>query len=820
MLKNYFNIAWRTLLHNKLYSVINIAGLTFGISCFILIGLYLFDELTFDRHHTNADRIYRVVEHKNVKGEETTIAAAGYKLATESKKLISEVENTTRFARNGRANLVDPQNPVYYQETVSIADENFLSIFDFPLLSGNRKTALKEPNAIIITEDLAKRLFGHTDVMGKTLEFSFLDNPLKITGVLKNHPSNSSFDFNSLLSDATFQQADGYKEMIASDWVSNNFTVYTQLKPGSNPDVVSAKLTKLLLANFKPEQGTKISYSLQALPDIHLYSQNIVDGARNSNVEAISQGSIQYIKVFAIVALFVLLIGCINYMNLTTARSSNRLKEIGVRKSIGAFRSHLVKQFLLESLLVTSISFALSIGLVNLILPAFSQFVNKKLSLGFASDYRIWLISITVSIIVGLLAGSYPALVLSRFKTALLLKGLKIQDRTGLSLRKGLVIFQFAISTVILIATIVLFMQVRFLNNTNLGFNKDLLVVVDVNSGKTRNEFEVIKTEMSKIPAVKSVSVSSRVPGEWKSISMVKFKTIGNTEELQQSYLIGADIDFLKTFEIKLLKGRNFSSPNDSANIIINETAARILGIEEPSGQVVEMPMMSRGGEFTPINSENTPFTARVIGIVKDFHFQSLREKIAPLVLAYNKNPIYPIDYYTARIDSKNIHATLEKLKAVMLSVNKEDPFEYHFLDEQLSLFYKEDQRRQTLLIWVALSTIFIACLGLFGLATYSAEQRIKEIGVRKVLGASVLNLATLLSGDFLKLVFIAILVAFPVAWWATNKWLQEFAYRIDLSWWVFVLAGIIALMIALVTVSFQSIRAAAANPVKALRSE
>ncbi len=820
MLKNYFNIAWRTLLHNKLYSVINIAGLTFGISCFILIGLYLFDELTFDRHHSNADRIYRVVEHKNVKGEETTIAAAGYKLATESKKSISEIENTTRFARNGRANLVDPQNPVYYQETVSIADENFLSIFDFPLLSGNRKTALKEPNSIIINEDLAKRLFGNTNVMGKTLEFSFLDVPLKITGVLKNHPSNSSFDFNSLLSDATFAQTEGYKEMMAGDWVSGNFTVYTQLKAGSNPAEVSGKLTKLLLSNFKPDQGTKISYSLQALPDIHLYSENIVDGARNSNVEAISQGSMQYIRIFAIVALFVLLIGCINYMNLTTARSSNRLKEIGVRKSIGAFRSHLVKQFLLESLLVTSISFALSIGLVNLILPAFSQFVNKKLSLGFASDYRIWLIAISVSIIVGLLAGSYPALVLSRFKTALLLKGLKIQDRTSLSLRKGLVVFQFAISTVILISTIVLFMQVRFLNNTNLGFNKDLLVVVDVNSGKTRDEFDVIKTEMSKIPAVKNVSVSSRVPGEWKSIRMVKLKTIGNSEELKVSYLIGADKDFLKTFEINLLKGRNFSSPNDSANIIINETAAKMLGIVEPSGQIVEMPMMSRGGEFTPLNRENIPFTTRVIGIVKDFHFQSLREKIAPLVLAYNQNPIHGIDYYTARIDSRGIQATLEKLKAVMLSVNKEDPFEYHFLDEQLALFYKEDQRRQTLLIWVALSTIFIACLGLFGLATYSAEQRIKEIGVRKVLGASVLNLATLLSGDFLKLVMIAILVAFPVAWWATNKWLQEFAYRIDLSWWVFVLAGIIALMIALVTVSFQSIRAAAANPVKALRSE
>ena len=376
MLKNYFNIAWRTLVHNKLYSTINIAGLTFGISCFILIGLYIFDELTFDQQHSKSDRIYRVVEHKNVKGEATVIAAASYKLATESKKSIAEVENTTRMQRSGRANLVNPENPVNFQETVTIADENFLEVFDFPLVSGDRKTALKEPNSIVVDEDLATRLFGQTNVMGKTVEFSFLDQPLKITGILKNLPSNSSFDFNSLMSDATYQNTENYKTMVAGDWSSNNYSVYALLKPHTNPKYVSGKLTKLVLSNFKPEQGTSLSFSLQSLTDVHLHSENIVDGARNSNVEAISKGSMMYINIFAIVAVFVLLIGCINYMNLTTARASNRLKEIGVRKSIGAFRSHLVKQFLFESLLVTVISFLLSVGLVNLILPSFNQFVN------------------------------------------------------------------------------------------------------------------------------------------------------------------------------------------------------------------------------------------------------------------------------------------------------------------------------------------------------------------------------------------------------------------------------------------------------------
>ncbi len=820
MIKNYFKIAWRTLFQNKLYTLLNVAGLTFGISCFLLIGLYLFDELTFDEQHSKADRIYRVIEHKNVEGEETTIAAAGYKLAEESKKTIAEVENTTRVQRTGRANLINPENPVNFQETVTIADENFLQIFDFPLLSGDKKTALQEPNSIIINEDLAMRLFNKTDVIGKSLQFGFMDSPLKITGVLKNHPRNSSFEFNSVMSDASYRNSDFYKNIAVDDWLSNNFTVYALLKPNSNPESVSGKMTKLVRDNFKPEIGTTFSFSLQPLKSLHLNSQNIVDGARNSNVDAIAQGSPLYIKIFSFIALFVLVIAGINYMNLTTARASSRLKEIGVRKTIGAFRGHLVRQFLLESLLVTFISFILALIVVNLLLPPFNHFVNKQLSLGFSTDYRIWLLAIVFVISTGFLSGSYPALMLSRFKPVLLLKGLKLQNKTDLSLRKGLVIFQFTISTVMIIGTIVLFLQVRYLNHTNLGFNKDLLVVIDVNTGKARTNFESVKNEMAKIPTVKNVSVTSRVPGEWKSFRTIKIKSIGNTDDHKIAYMFGADKDFVKTFEVKIVKGRNFNTINDSSSIIINETAAKLLNITEPSDQIVEIPAASRGGVFEPLNQTNTPFMPRVIGIVKDFHFQSLRDKIEPLVLAYNQNPIHVIDYYSARIAPGNIQGTLDKLKAVMVNNDRDEPFEYHFLDEQLALFYIEDERRQTLLIWVALATIFIACLGLFGLATYSAVQRVKEIGVRKVLGASVVNLASLLSKDFLKLVLIANGIAFPIAWWATNKWLQEYAYHINVEWWVFGLAGISAIIIALFTVSFQAIKAAIANPVKSLRTE
>ncbi len=821
MIKNYFKIAWRSLWKNKLYTTLNVAGLTFGISCFLLIGLYLFDELTFDEQHSKADRIYRVVEHKTVNGEATTIAAAGYKLAEESKTKIAEVENTTRIQRTGRANLLTPENPTnFFQETVTVGDEHLLEIFDFPLIAGDRKTALQEPNSIIINEDLARRLFNKTDVLGKTLQFSFMEPPLKITGILKNHPRNSSFDFSSVLSEASFRVDTGYQRMLASDWLSNNFSVYALLKPNADSKSVSEKMGKLVHDNFNAPAGTSFSFSLQPLKDIHLNSKNIVDGARNSNVDAIPQGSNFYIKIFSFVALFVLLIAGINYMNLTTARASARLKEIGVRKSVGAFQSHLIRQFLFESLLVTFISFFLALGVVNLILPAFNQFTNKELSLGFTSDYRIWLYAIAFVTIIGLLSGSYPALLLSRFKPVLLLKGFKLQNSTDLSLRKALVVFQFTISVVMIIGTIVLFLQVRYLNNTNLGFNKDLLVVIDVNTNKARANFEAVKNEMAKIPTVKNVSVTSRVPGEWKSFRTIKIKNAGSTDEPKVAYMFGADKDFAKTFEVTISKGRNFDSPNDSASIIINETAAKMLNITEPSDQIVEIPAASRGGSFVPLNRENIPFKPRVIGIVKDFHFQSLRDKIEPLVLAYNRNPIHVIDYYSARIDAKNIPGTLDKLKAVMVNNDKDDPFEYHFLNDQLALFYVEDERRQTLLIWVALATIFIACLGLFGLATYSAEQRVKEIGVRKVLGATVVNLASLLSKDFLKLVLIANGIAFPIAWWATHKWLQEYAYHINVEWWVFGLAGAAAIVIALLTISYQAVRAALMNPVKSLRTE
>jgi putative ABC transport system permease protein len=815
MFKSYFKTGVRNLWRSKLHSVLNITGLTFGIASFLLIGLYVFDELTFDQHHSNAGRIYRVVEHKNVRGEASTIAAAGFMLAEESKISVPEVENTTRMRRIGRANLVDPENPVPFQQDVTIADENFLEIFDFPLISGDKRTALKEPASIIINEDLAMQIFGRSDVVGKNLEFSYLPFPLKITGILKNHPHNSSFNFNSVMSESTYD-AEFFKKTLAFDWSSNSFSVYALLRPHSISDSVAKKMTRLVLSNFKPDKGTTLSYSLQPLKDLHLKSANIIDGARNSNVEGIPQGDPIYMTLFSFTAVFVLLIAGINYTNLTTARASGRIKEIGVRKVIGATRSNLMKQFLFESWLTTGIAFVLAIAVVTMLLPSFNQFARKQLSL-FAVDYRFWAYAIAAVVIIGLLSGSYSALLLSRFRPMSLLKGLKIQSKGDLSVRKVLVVFQFTISIVMIIGTIVLLLQVRFMNNADLGFNKDLLVVIDVNTGAARANFEVIKDQISKVPSVRGVSATSRVPGEWKSFRTIKILGEGSTDEHHVAYLIGADKDFMKTFEVTLLQGRNFREAYDSSNIIVNETAANMLGITEASEQIVEISAVSRGGAFATLD---VPFKPRVIGIVKDFHFQSLRDKIQPLIIAYNRNPIHGIDYYSVRIAPTDIPGTLETLKRIMVTSDPDDPFEYHFLDEQLALFYVEDQRRQSLLAWAAFATIFIAGLGLFGLATYSTEQRVKEIGVRKVLGATVPGLVSLLSRDFLKLVLIASCISFPIAWLATNRWLQEYAYHIEAEWWVFLLAGAVATGIALLTVSFQAIKTAFANPVNSLRSE
>jgi putative ABC transport system permease protein len=480
----------------------------------------------------------------------------------------------------------------------------------------------------------------------------------------------------------------------------------------------------------------------------------------------------------------------------------------------------LASQFLAEAFLTTFISLLFALALVKFLLPYFNAFTEKQLSLGLTTDYRIWLGTAFIMVVVGGLSGIYPALFQSRLNPLVLFKNKIPVGSTSISLRQFLVVLQFSVSIIMIVATLVVYQQIKYVSTKDLGFTKSQLLVVDINSGHVRKGAETIKNEFAKIPHIQGVTVSSRVPGEWKNLPKVK---VNNSEaaaaSAQEMFYLGVDDNFLPTYEIELLKGRNFRAGSlaDSSAVLLNQTAARELGITEPSEQVIQIPATNFGGTYSPMEK---PIRLRVIGIVKDFNFQSLREQLAPMVLAYQKNPIHNIDYFTARVNSANVGETIKQMEAVLHTIDQDHLFEYHFLDSQWDLFYREDKIRETIFLMGAALAIIIGCLGLFGLATFAAEQRTKEIGIRKVLGASIQSVVIMLSKDFLKLVFIAALIAFPVAWYAMNTWLQDFAYRIDLGWGIFALAGSLGVLIALFTVSFQAIRAAVANPVKSLRSE
>ena len=814
MFRNYLKTAWRNIMRNKTFSFINVVGLTSGLTCFLLIALYIVDEASFDRFHKNTDRIYRVVEQRtNPEGKETKLAITAYQVSERAKVDFPEVEDAVRLIVLGRANIGTTENTNVFYEDFWISNADFLRSFDFKLLQGNRETALAAPHSVVITEETALRLFHTTVVMGKSIKVDRDSTPFQITGVLADFPLNSQFSFKLLFSEATLAASPDFQKFANSDWHSNNFHTYLLLDDKANPQAIESKLNSLVASNRSSEHKDKSTFVLQPLKEVHFNSEGIESTLGKS-------GNITYVYVFSIIGLFVLLIACINYMNLTTALFSRRAKEIGVRKISGASRSSLASQFLTESFLMTLIAFVLAFILIQLLMPSFNAFTEKSLSLGFGTDYRIWLGVLIVLLLVGGLSGFYPALFQSRLKPLELFKNKIPVGRDSISLRRTLVVFQFAVSTIMILATLVVYLQMEYINTKDMGFNKSQLLVIDINSGKVRKGAETIKNEFERLPQISQVSVSSRVPGEWKALPKVKVQQT-NTGALAENdmFFLAVDDDFLSTFEISLLKGRNINSASmaDSSAVLLNETAARTLGITEPSEQLIQIPAANYGGDVEALSK---PYQARVVGIVKDFNFQSLREPLAPMVLGHQKNPVQSIDYFTVRVEQGELASTLEQLETVLHQVDQKHLFEYHFLDSQWELFYREDIIRETIFLIGAALAILIGCLGLFGLATFAAEQRTKEVGIRKVLGASVTSIVLMLSKDFLKLVLLAALIAFPIAWYFMQQWLQDFAYRIELSWWIFALAGLSAILIALFTVSFKAIKAAVANPVKSLRSE
>lgn len=812
MIKNYFKIAWRNLLKQRAFSFINVFGLAAGLTCFLLIALYITDELTFDAFHTRASHIYRIAETAtNADGQESSSPAIAYNISEAVRKDLPEITDVCRYGIFNRVNVRNEENTHVFYEDYITASASFFQLFDFPLLQGNRD-ALTAPYTIALSDQEALKIFGRTDVLDKTLRIDNDSLPYKITAVVKV-PGNSHLQFKFLVSEATRLTAPAFREFVARDWSANLFACYLVLKDGQDPVQTAGKITRLVQQNRSANTtGNNSTFQLQQLRSIHFYPEGQTSQA---------QRNVMHLYIFGIVALFVLFIACINYMNLTTARFASRSKEIAVRKVSGALRGSLIAQFLTEALLITTIALVIALAAVQILLPSFNNFTGKTLTLGFQTDYHIWLGVLVATVLAALMAGIYPALFQSGLKPLQLLKNKLKLSNSHLSFRRALVVFQFSISIIMMIATIVVFQQLKYVDTKDMGFNKDQLVVIDINSRAVRNGATTIKNEYAQLPAVQSVTVTSRVPGEWKSITRIQVSASDNlSTQGEQMFYIAADDQFLNAYQVKLQSGRNFlagSVNNDSQSVIINATAAKALGITEPTEQLIEIPAALYGDGLTTFDS---PLRVKVVGIVNDFNFQSLREKIAPMVIGSPNLPIYPIDYFTARVSAARMPETLKQMEDILHKIDAAHIFEYNFLDKQWELFYLEDKKREVIFLCVAFMTILIACLGLFGLATYAAEQRIKEIGIRKVLGASVGSIITMLSKDFLKLVLAAALIAFPIAGWAMYQWLQEFAYRVNLQWWVFLLAGSAALLIALFTVSFRAVKAALANPVKSLRSE
>lgn len=802
MIRNYIKIAFRNLKKDLLFSFINIFGLMTGLAAFILIALYVFDEYTYDSFHDRADSIYRIVDNVSVDGKQTRIAGAGYQISEKLEKDLPEIQGAARLAALGRINVSNPSNTNVFYEDYTIGNNDFLKIFNFKVLEGDRETALSDPSTVIITEETAEKFFGTTEVVGKSLNVGPEGQPFRITAVLENFPANSHISFNLLMSEASVINKE-VEMQLQNDWTSDNFRTYLLLDESTNIASLEGKINSAVAANTANNTEVKNLYQLQPLKDIHFHS-NDIEG------DSGKKGNIYYLYVFSFIAIFVLLIACINYVNLTTARSTNRAKEIAMRKVVGASKKSLITQFLSEAYIFTLVSLLLALILVRLILPSFNEFTGKALELSLTTDYRIPLGILLVILCVGLFSGLYPALFLSSLKPLLLLKSKIKTGKGNLSLRRMLVIFQFSLSIIMLFATIVVYLQMEFVDNKDMGFAKEQLVVVDINSGKIRNDAESIKAEFLAMAQVKDVAVSSRVPGEWKNLPKVRVKNSHiQTPAGNEMYFLGVDHRFLDTYGITLINGRNFNSKSvaDSSSVLINETAAKELGITEASEQLIKI-------------SQENPFMVKVIGIVRDFNFQSLREPLAPMVLGFEKNPVQAIDYFTVKVVPNDVSTTLDAMDNVLQRVDPNHLFEYHYLDEQWELLYKEDKIRKTIFLIIAILTIIIACLGLLGLVTFEAKQRIKEIGIRKVSGASVGNIVVLLSQDLLKLVFVAALLAFPVAWYIMDQWLEDFAYRIDIHWWVFALAGLSAVLIALFTMSFQATKAALANPAKTLKTE
>ncbi len=804
MFKNYLKTAWRNIRKNKLFSFINILGLSIGIATCFIIMLYVQDELSYDKFNKNANNIARVVFHAKLNGGKIDESVTMPPVAQTMKKDFPEVQDATRILSFGTPKITY-NNTVFKNDQFAMADQNLFSIFTLPMLEGDAKTALAEPNAVVITQQTAKKYFGNADAIGKTISVSLDSNRLyRVTGIIKNIPSNSHFHFD------LFASMNGWADAKSATWLSGGYHTYLLLKPGTDLNKMEARFPAMVAKYMGPQiqqqmglslkqftsKGNSLGFALQPLTDIHLNS--------NTTTEFEPGGNAAYVYIFGGVAIFMLIVACINFINLSTAGASKRAKEVGVRKVAGSGKLQLIGQFLSESILIAFFALFIAFALVELALPAFNNISGKHL--GF--DIKPILAFIGLGLLVGVVAGIYPAFYLSSFKPIAVLKGKLTANHKSFGLRSGLVVFQFFISVALIIGTIVVYRQMKYIQNKDLGFNKNQILIIP-NSYALGNNEQVFKQQMLQDSRIVNATASYYKPAGPSNYNNALAYPQGNDHLVVDGVEYHVDENYIPTLGMKMVNGRNFSKDfaTDSLAIILNETAAHALGWNDITaiGKTVIRQNSDRGN--------NIPF--HVIGVVKNFNFKSLHEAISPLYMT-----LQPEGGLIFKIKTTDVAGLLATMKKNWDSYKTEDPFTYDFMDDLFNKTYSAEQKTGNILNIFSVLIILVACLGLFGLVTYTAEQRTKEIGIRKVLGASVSQVTQMLSKEFLKLVFIASLIAFPVAWWAMNKWLQSFAYRINISWWIFIVAGLSALLIALITVSFQAIKAAVANPVKSLRTE
>jgi putative ABC transport system permease protein len=810
MFSNFLKIAWRNLVKNKTFSIINIVGLAIGLACFLLIALYVSDEVSYDRFHKKADRIYRVDADIVFGGTQLRLAVASDAMGPTLKKDYPQVEQYVRFYNSDGFKRIRKGDVYISEYNISRVDSTFFDVFDCKVLAGDPNTALDDPNTVVINESTAQKYFASSDVVGKTLETLEGGDKVqyKVTAVIADMPHNSHFKFDMLFS------MDGL-DYPWNNFLSNNFQTYVVLKEGVTGEEFSRNFSQVIMKYVFPQAkqfmeinsmeefekaGNKVSYSLTPLTDIHLRSDRTAELGVN--------GDIQYVYIFSAVALLILLIACINFMNLSTARSAKRAREVGIRKVMGTGRKTLIRQFLVESTLTALIALLIGIVMGWLLMPYFNSISGKELSILSLFNGSFIVFLVLLPLVVGIVAGSYPAFFLSSFQPIKVLKGKFNAGSKKSVLRNTLVVFQFFASIFLMVGTLVVYRQLNYIHNAKVGFQKEQVLVLN-NTGSLREKGNAFMNDVLAMQDVKSGTWSGYLPVAASSRNDITFSkdAVMDASNGFNMQIWVADENYIPTIGMEIIKGRNFSREmqTDSSGIVLNEKAASMLGYDDPIGKKIYA------------NDGNGSMQEyMILGVVKNFNYESLRKNVGPLCLTLGRSR------WTAafKVSTANLNGLISQIETKWKAINPEIPFSYRFLEDSFNEMYSAERRIGRVALSFAVLAILIACLGLFGLATYMAEQRTKEVGVRKVLGASVGNIVAMLSKDFLQLVLIASVIAFPVAWWAMNTWLQDFAFRINIGWWIFIAAGAVALLIAILTVSFQAIRAALANPVKSLRTE